>query len=264
MTIDGIEVGQGAGNVSTNTAAGVSALASNTTATNNTAVGYLAGSVATTGDFNTSFGAEACRYNQLGRGNSFFGALAGANTTSSNNTGLGFNALVNNTSGSANTAIGGGAVGTTSGALGSNTTGSSNTAIGTSAGRLITTGSNNTILGRYQGNSNGIDIRAANKNIVISDGIGNTRITYLSDVLVGTTPVRITGDSGLGGFALVHAYNTTGGSQGWWIVAQRSGNLTVVDSSNGTGLTVTFTRTGTGLSMQTSSGQLSAQVFGIA
>ena len=41
--IGGISVGKGGGNVSTNTAVGASALASNTTAADNTAVGYQIG-----------------------------------------------------------------------------------------------------------------------------------------------------------------------------------------------------------------------------
>jgi hypothetical protein len=40
----------------------------------------------------------------------------------------------------------------------------------------MTSGSKNTILGRYQGNSGGLDIRTSSNNIVLSDGDGNPRV----------------------------------------------------------------------------------------
>ena len=88
--LNGITVGKGGGNDSTNTAIGYLALPSNTTGSFNTASG--AGSLFsnTTGDGNTATGLEA---------------LA-SNTTGSSNTAFGFGALSLNVQGSDNTAIG--------------------------------------------------------------------------------------------------------------------------------------------------------------
>ena len=88
--LNGITVGKGSGNDSTNTAIGYLALPSNTTGSFNTASG--AGSLFsnTTGDGNTATGLEA---------------LA-SNTTGSSNTAFGFGALSLNVQGSDNTAIG--------------------------------------------------------------------------------------------------------------------------------------------------------------
>ena len=88
--VNGITVGKGGGNDSTNTAIGYLALPSNTTGSFNTASG--AGSLFsnTTGDGNTATGLEA---------------LA-SNTTGSSNTAFGFGALSLNVQGSDNTAIG--------------------------------------------------------------------------------------------------------------------------------------------------------------
>lgn len=64
---------------------------------------------------------------------------------------------------------------------GSNSTVSDNTFIGQNAGSTVTSGDANTILGRFDGNSNGIDIRTSSNYVVISDGDGNHRM------IVGST-----------------------------------------------------------------------------
>ena len=106
-TVNGVTVGRGAGNISSNTALGLEAFFSgNTTGTNNTAVGV-----------------GALRIN-----------------TASNSTAVGTNALTVSTTAGSNTGIG-------SYALQNITTGTNNTAIGVESGRGITTGTGNTILG---------------------------------------------------------------------------------------------------------------------
>jgi hypothetical protein len=102
---NGVNVGRGGGNISTNTRTGTSALLNNTTGANNTANGFQA----------------------------LF-----SNTTGGNNTANGASALQNNTTGNINTANG-------VSALRNNTTGSRNIAIGVDAGRFIADGSNLTI-----------------------------------------------------------------------------------------------------------------------
>jgi hypothetical protein len=222
-TIDGLTVGQGAGNVSTNTAVGASALSSgslsggnntgigynsmlsNTSGTDSVAVGTFALYSNTTGVSNTAIGKQAVVNNTTGGSNVGVGyqALA-ANTTASYNTAVGYQALKTNTTASQNTAVGcqasySSTTGTKNTVVGyqagySLTTGSNNTFIGRSssgygAGHLITTGSSNSILGGYNGNQGGLDIRTSSNNIVLSDGDGNPRLVVGSNgnIAVGHT-----------------------------------------------------------------------------
>jgi hypothetical protein len=161
MTIDGIEVGQGAGNVATNTAVGKTALNANTTGLRNTAVGDGALEANTTGSGNTSVGADALvtattasnntamgqyalYYTTTGASNTAIGRSAlEANTTASNNTAVGYQALYDNSTGAYNTAVG-------SSALANNTTAQFNCAVGFEALRDNTTGADNTAIGGYQ------------------------------------------------------------------------------------------------------------------
>jgi len=151
ITIDGVTVGQGGGNVSTNTAVGASALDANTS-----------------GAYNVALGTDAL----------------GANTTASNNTAVGYQALYANTTGAGNTVVGdqaGKALTVNNGCTfigqesGLSTTGGYNTFLGEDSGWQVTTGTKNTIIGRYSGNAGGLDIRTSSNYIVLSDGDGNPR-----------------------------------------------------------------------------------------
>jgi hypothetical protein len=186
-TIDGLTVGQGAGNVSTNTAVGASALAANTsgiqntglganalqyqTNNNNTALGYNAmvgvnGS--SSGGSNTAVGSNSLAGLTVGNFNTAIGQQAlQANTTAEGNTAVGYQAGYTNTTGTYNTYFGWHA--------GYVATGSGNSYLGTTAGYAMTTGSNNTIIGAYGGNQGGLDIRTSSNYIVLSDGDGNPR-----------------------------------------------------------------------------------------
>jgi trimeric autotransporter adhesin len=146
ITIDGVKVGQGGGNVATNTAVGVDALAANEAGgTNNTAVGYQALDANTTGDNNVAMGRGALTSNTTASNNTAIGDSALAtNTTGTANVAVGTDALIFNTTGSNNTALG-------TSALVQNTTASGNTAMGFGAGIAITTGADNTIIGREAG-----------------------------------------------------------------------------------------------------------------
>jgi hypothetical protein len=189
MTIDGIEVGQGAGNVSTNTAVGVSALAANEAGgTNNTAIGYQALDANTTGDQNTAVGDSAL----------------GANSTASNNTAVGYVALAANTTGAVNTAVGGFALATS-------TTASNNTALGYSALYLNTTGANNTAAGRDALVNN----TTASNNTAVGYQAGYTNVTGASNTFLGYQ-AGYTSASGLNtligwktGFSLTTGTNNT-------------------------------------------------------
>jgi hypothetical protein len=212
--VDSVPVGRGAGNVSTNTAVGASALAANTTGANNTSVGQesllqnTGGSSNTatgrralysntTGINNTATGREALNTNTTGESNTAVGRDAiFANTTGSNNTAVGLSALQSNTTASFNTAVGyqagfsnttGAGVTYVGDKAGYSTTGGSNTFVGDLSGYSVTTGAKNTIIGRYDGNQGGLDIRTASNHIVLSDGDGNPRGIFDSsgNLLVG-------------------------------------------------------------------------------
>ena len=88
-----IPIGRGAGNVSTNTAVGISAGRSNTTGNFNSFVGVSAGDANTTGSSNSFVGTSAGQSNTTGNNNSFVGASAGrSNATGSNNSFVGVSA----------------------------------------------------------------------------------------------------------------------------------------------------------------------------
>jgi len=139
QTINGLTVGRGAGDVTSNTATGSNALAANTTGANNTAHGANALQLNTTGINHTAVGRLALQLN----------------TTGNFNTALGVQALQNNT------------------------TGIGNTAIGTGAGLNLTTGSNNTIIGRINGTaglSDTVIIGAGTTERMRIDSSGNVGI----------------------------------------------------------------------------------------
>ena len=172
---------------SNNTGVGNQALQSNTTGTQNVAVGAISLYANTTASYNTAVGRAALYTNTTGATNTAIGrnSLA-ANTTADNNTGVGAGTLEANTTGANNTALGKDAlVANTTAihntgigylALAAVTTGTRNTCVGSGAGDAITTGGKHTIVGRYNGNTGGLDIRTATNHIVLSDGDGNPRV----------------------------------------------------------------------------------------
>ena len=207
-TINGLTVGRGGGAVASNTAVGSGALATNSSGTSTAAFGVSALAANTTGGDNAAFNQNALLSNTTGNNNNAFGvASLRSNTTGSNNTGVGSQALFSNTTASFNTAVGYQAGYSHAGSAGFNTfvgyragynyntsvsdgnntfvgqqsgfavtTGLSNTFYGFGSGIDMTTGSGNTIVGRFGGNSGGLDIRTASNYIVLSDGNGNPEL----------------------------------------------------------------------------------------
>ena len=182
---NGVTVGKGGGNVSSNTAVGNEALISNIAdGIDNTAMGLYTLRFNSIGDYNTALGAYALNNNTSGSNNTALGRTAllsnitgtnntavgrgalGTNQTGSNSTAIGYLALQNNTV-SDNTAVG-------SEALRFNTTGQANTAIGYNTGDGITTGNYNTILGA---SVTGLSSSLSN-NIILADGQGNIKLRY--------------------------------------------------------------------------------------
>jgi hypothetical protein len=193
--VNSVPVGRGAGNVSTNTAVGSSALAANTTGAQNTAFGLEALKSNTTADWNSAFGRTSLTANTTGANNTGLGGYTlNANTTGGNNTAVGMSALISNTTASENIAVGyqsafsnttgirNTAVGVT--ALFTNTTGNTNDAFGYKALEKSTTSSNNVALGAFSlqdnttGTANTASGQAAlNKN---TTGSNNTAHGYFA------------------------------------------------------------------------------------
>ena len=159
-----------ASNVSGNSNTGVGDYALNVnTASNNTGVGQFALGSNTSGASNSGVGSGVLNNNTTGSYNTALGASAlNYNTTANNNTAVGYQAGYNNVTGAGNTFVGD--------SSGRDTTGGFNTFCGSSSGILLTSGTKNTIIGRFSGNSGGLDIRTASNYIVLSDGDGNPRM----------------------------------------------------------------------------------------
>jgi len=173
LTVYGLTVGRGGGAIASNTAAGASALGSNTTGSNNVAVGQNALLNNITGTQNTATGASALGSN-TGSQNTAFGYRAATATTSGNYiVAVGTDALRSNTTGSYNVAVGGSA-------LDANTTGSDNIAMGLFALKLNTTGSDNTAIGHASlANSTG------NNNAALGSGALQSNTTASNNTAVG-------------------------------------------------------------------------------
>lgn len=203
--VDGMTVGRGAGEVSTNTAVGVSALSANSTGSDVTAVGNRAYRYGTANN-NTAFGSNAlgngivtgAENTALGRASLF------SNTSGASNIGVGPLALLSNTTGSNNIAIG-------QEALQANTTASSNTAVGYQAGYTNQTGSRNTFIGAFAGytSNTGGNIY----NLAVGYEAGYSLTTGLQNTFVGGL------DSGY--------YVTTGSKN--TILGNYTGNIAALD-----------------------------------
>lgn len=114
MTVNGITVGKGTANVTTNTVIGLSALAGNTSGSNITTSGYQSMQGNTTGANSTATGANSLQGNTTGSGNSVFGSQAATtNTSGGNNSIFGYNTGTGITTGTGNTILGANVTGLT-------------------------------------------------------------------------------------------------------------------------------------------------------
>ncbi len=174
-SFNGVSVGRGSGNISTNTRLGATALSSNTTGNSNTAVGSGALLSNTTGSNNVAVGRNALLVNTTGASNTAIGTQTlDANTTGFNNTAVGYIALGENTTGSNNVAVGWQV-------LGQNTTGNNNVAMGLNASAQNTTGGNNVAIG---GGSLELNTTGSN-NVVIGYDSGDAITTGSTNIVIG-------------------------------------------------------------------------------
>jgi hypothetical protein len=231
ISANGVVVGEGGGAVSTNTVVGANALSSNTTGSENTAVGQSAGQSITTGTRNT-----------------FVGIFSGNLGNGVRNTAIGAYCANNMTTGENNTCVGHGAGNVIS-------SGTFNSLIGSGAGGALTTASNNIYVGGFTGNGSGLNLTTRNFNAGLSLGNGSLRYLSLDTGAISTSAVEISPSVGIGGMHFVTAYNTSGGAQGWWLIATRVNSVTIIASSNSTGLTINFSQASSvRLTMATTSG----------
>jgi hypothetical protein len=163
ISVNGITIGRGSGNINTNTVVGSSALSVNQTGYDNIAMGTAALYQNTLGYRNIGIGVSSLYTNTsgfqnvaVGRWNSF------KNTTGSDNCSVGFQSLYNNT------------------------TGSNNSVFGNKAGFNNTGGSDNTFIG---GNTNISPTTAAWTN---STALGNgALITGSNQIVLGNSSINI-------------------------------------------------------------------------
>ncbi|MHA8066659.1 beta strand repeat-containing protein [Aquirufa sp. ROCK2-A2] len=200
--INGVDIGKGGGNFSSNTRVGFSALANNTTGVNSVGIGFQTLFNQTTGSNNVGMGTQALAFLSTGGNNVGIGTYSLKNqTTSSNNTALGYNSGVNITTGGQNVAIG-------VEALSDNLTSANNVAVGAYSLDL-TTGGNNTALGYNSGKNN----TSGAGNTILGYRAGENVSTGSNNVLVGSSGgFNITTGSGnisMGNSNLVSGSNNT-------------------------------------------------------
>lgn len=106
LTVNGINIGMGAGSISTNTRVGKDALRANTTGANNSGFGWGSLYFTSTGINNTAIGSNTLYNNTTGEGNTAVGASALGAAASSGNTAIGYAAGYSITTGSYNTIVG--------------------------------------------------------------------------------------------------------------------------------------------------------------
>ena len=253
-SISGLTVGKGAGSVSTNTAVGASALASNTTGAYGVAIGDLSLTANTSGNFNTAVGRNSSASNTTGSSNSSFGAATlysnttgnynaafgqealRSNTTASNNTAVGYQAGYSNTTGVSNFYGGYQAGYQTTGdhnvsigyqSMYASGSGSYNTAVGYQALNANTTGSQNTASGRLSLASNttgaynvAMGHQALQANTTASQ---NTAVGYQAGYS-NTTAINNTFLGYLAGYTSTGANNTCIGSVAGYSLTTGTGN----------------------------------------
>ena len=183
LSVNGLTLGKGSGNILSNVALGAYTLNSNTVGTENLAIGDNSLNANTNGSNNSAIGSQALLSNISGGANVAVGRNSlKRNTNGSENVGVGNGSLSQNTSGSFNSALG-------LQALRDNTTGSHNLALGKSALNRNRTGDNNVAIGNYSlwGNETGTNNIAVGVSAnTSSDGLDNA-IVIGNDAIVNAS-----------------------------------------------------------------------------
>jgi hypothetical protein len=202
-------VGFGPGGSTSNTAAGLNALASNTFGGDNTAYGCNSLFSNTNGGANTAVGVNSLCSNTGGTYNTAVGVNALlSNSTGSYNTAYGWGALQQTTTGNNNTAQGHGALlsgnGSNNTAVGLSaltaSQGSNNTALGSRALQGVTSGTNNLALGANSGNDALCNLTTQSNFVILGNNstgcvISKVPVTVPSDTrwkkIAGEVPLAL-------------------------------------------------------------------------
>ncbi|MBK7761875.1 MAG: hypothetical protein IPI46_00695 [Bacteroidetes bacterium] len=182
VLMNGLIIGRGVGNDSTNAVLGFEALANNAGA-GNTAMGYQTLKQNTTGFWNTAIGGAALTANTTGKYNIGIGVNSlGTNTSGDYNTAVGTQSMNANETGEQNTAFG-------FNSLTYNTTGNYNTALGLQTLFFNTTGQQNTAVGlsSMQANTEGIRNTALGMNTLFANTTGNNNTAIGRSALIANT-----------------------------------------------------------------------------
>ena len=196
LTVNGITVGTGGGNVSTNTALGTAALPANTTGNNNTAIGNNTLPVNTTGTFSTANGAYALRRNTTGEYNTANGAYAlDRNTTGKQNTAIGAGAGVENGFGTISNTT---AIGYMATVSASNTIQLGNNAVTTIGGQVAWTAASDRRIKKNIVNSNYglatvLKLRPVEYNLISND---LKQVGFIAQEVQKLVPEVVTGKEG--------------------------------------------------------------------
>ena len=234
-TINGIQIGRGAGNSPDNTRIGFNALSSNTTGSNNTASGYEALLSNTNGNSNTANGFSAGR----------------SNTSGSNNVYIGNQSLVGNTTGNLNTAIGNNAGRFIADGITPNTITNNSVFLGANSRSLGNNESNQIVIGHNAigkgsntvtiGNTSTVSTHLAG-NIHASKSTTNEAIINYSNTAVRTYTLP----DASGTIALTSDLNAYLPLTGGTVASSGSTNTLNIDHASGSGIALNITKGGNG------------------
>lgn len=191
--INGITVGRGNGNISTNTVLGLLSLNSNTTGFENTAIGQYSLNLNTSGNRNTAVGDGTLQSNSTGGDNVAIGTYSlHSNSTGASNTAVGWATLTANSIGRFNVGIGWaslysntvgeGNVGVGMWTLNDNDVGNNNTAIGRQALYSNTSSSNTAV-----GNNALWDNTTGSFNVAVGNSSGTLRLNIFNATFIGSS-----------------------------------------------------------------------------
>ncbi len=212
VTINGLRIGKGPGNLQNNIVLGREAFTSNTTGVGNTAIGDNALHTNNAGDYNTALGDATLALNTTGNRNTAIGSAAlYSNYDGVNNSAFGVGALTYNIGGVDNVGMG-------KEALHSNSNGSYNIGIGTEAAASNVSGSgmvaigykalgnaNSSVVGSYS-NNNAIGYLALMGSGVSANNTGTDNNAFGSDALSSNSA----GSSNVAIGTIALGSNTTG------------------------------------------------------
>ena len=202
VTVNGITVGKGAGQINSNIAIGIDAIKSNTTGEFNIGIGIESIKSNSDGKYNVGVGSKTLKNNTTGISNTAIGDVSLQNNSTGNyNTAIGDSTLFDNTTGTENSASG-------YAALWKNTVGIQNTATGTVALRNNTIGNKNSSFGYYslRNNTSGNLNVAVGHTALATNTTGNNNSAFGSNADVVSE--NLTNATAIGYNAKVSSSNT--------------------------------------------------------